>query len=56
MADIKEERVSQNEADEEAWVNESNEGWKITIVLSLLRLDTWRLEKSYLNRWNISYS
>jgi len=26
MADIKEEWVSQNEADEEAWVNESNEG------------------------------
>jgi len=26
MADIKEERVSQNEADEEAWVNESDEG------------------------------
>jgi len=26
MADIKEERVLQNEADEEAWVNESDKG------------------------------
>jgi len=50
MADIKEERVLQNEADEKAWVNESNKGWKIIMVLSLLRLDTWRLEKSYLDR------
>jgi len=40
MADIKEKRVSQNETDEEAWVNESNKGWKITIVLSLSKLDT----------------
>jgi len=53
LAYFETERVSKDKANEEAWIDESDKGWKTLIVFSLLRLDVWRLEKGYLDRWNI---